>query len=247
MSIEAHLAALGLGEKKARVYLTLLHLGNASASEIARRSGVKRPTVYDLMSDLMHKKLVTETFSGRKRRFTAEDPANLAELPRQQAAVIERLMPELQSLYSRSPRKPKIRFYEGAEGVRRANEELLRSREKQYFYFGSVREMVEITGQAYLEDFVKRRVAAGITSHAIRVKNKEVSATCMKGSAGNKRNLRFFTQDIPGDIVGLYVFDNKVVISSALKESYGMVVESRELATLMKALWRMLWEVSTES
>jgi sugar-specific transcriptional regulator TrmB len=45
----------GLSEKEAKVYLTILELGTNIASTIARRSEIKRVTVYTILDDLKKK------------------------------------------------------------------------------------------------------------------------------------------------------------------------------------------------
>ena len=244
MEITKKLEQVGLGGKKAEVYVAILQLGQASVMQIAKKAGIKRPTTYDILDDLIARKLVTQTFKGKKRLFAAADPVNLKLMLQQQAETVATFLPELKSLYNLAAKKPQIRYFEGREGLRQVYEEILKSETKQQYYFGSIKEMVDVLGKEYLEDWVKRRIKAGIVSHAIRLKKKEVDIKEWGGGKSFLRNLRFFPIDIKEDITTLLIFDNKVVIMSGLAEGYGVLIESKELANTIRYIWQIVWQAS---
>jgi len=246
MDLGDHLARLGLAGKRGDVYLSLLRTGAASAMQIARSTGIKRPTVYDILAELTRMGLVAEGSPQGRRLFTAESPERLREMHERQAGHIEAVLPELQALYDQGPRRPRVRYYEGVEGIKFVNEEILTTRSGAYFWFGSIKEIVDVTGREYLENWVRRRIAKGIWSNSIRVKSKEPPDPYLRGGPANLRRLRFLPKPIAEDIAGLYIYDQKVAITSALKESYGLIIESRELAALLKVLWDCVWEVAEE-
>jgi sugar-specific transcriptional regulator TrmB len=244
MEIKQKLEEIGLSGKKADVYLSILQLGKATVVQIAKKAQIKRPTTYDLLEDLIAKNLITQSFSGKKRYFTAESPEALKSLLKKQEERIDQLLPELTSLFNIKPHKPKIRYFEGKEGLRQIYEEILKMETKEQFYFGSTKEMTDVLGREYLEDWVKRRIKANIVSHAIRIKSKEMPIK--EWGAGKEfiRYLKFFPTDIKEDITNLIIFDNKVAIVSALAESYGLIIESKELATTLKYIWKIVWATS---
>ena len=52
------LEEIGLSEKEANVYLAILKVGRGTAYKIARLAGVKTPTTYLMLDDLLKKGLV---------------------------------------------------------------------------------------------------------------------------------------------------------------------------------------------
>jgi len=246
MEIKQKLEEIGLTGKKADVYLAILQLGKATVVQIAKKAQIKRPTTYDILEDLVAKNLISQSFAGKKRYFVAESPEALKSLLKKQEEKVNQLMPELTSLFNITPHKPKIRYFEGREGLRQIYEEILKMETKQQFYFGSIKEMTDVLGREYLEDWVKRRIKAGIVSHAIRIKSKELPIK--EWGAGKEfiRDLKFFPIDIKEDITNLLIFDNKVAIVSALAESYGLIIESNELAATLKYIWQVVWRVSNK-
>ena len=74
MNIIDQLEKLGLNGRQAKVYLALLQLGTGTAIDIAKATRFKHPTVYDVLDVLKERALVTETFEGGRKLFSAEDP-----------------------------------------------------------------------------------------------------------------------------------------------------------------------------
>jgi sugar-specific transcriptional regulator TrmB len=68
------LMALGLTEKEALLYLALYKLGEATAYQIAKESGVKRPTVYVIMEELRRRGLALTIPHAKRQLFVAKDP-----------------------------------------------------------------------------------------------------------------------------------------------------------------------------
>lgn len=244
MEIAQKLAKIGLVGKKAEVYLAALQLGKSSVIQIAKKAGIKRPTTYDILEDLIAKSLIMQTFEGKKRLFVAQDPSSLKLMLKRQEDEVDELLPELNSFFNLTAKKPKIRYYEGIEGIRQIYEELLKMESREMFYFGSVKEMVDVVGKEYMDNWIKRRIKAKINSHAIRIKSKEIKAEMWGHGKEYFRDLKYFPTNIQEDIVNLIIFDNKVAIISALKESYGVIIESKELATTLKYIWQVVWQIS---
>lgn len=118
------LIKFGLSEKEAKVYLAALELGAETAQRIARKAGVNRATTYVILQGLMKKGLTSTFTKGKKTFFSAEPPEQLDHLLRKQEEDIfeqrrdlEKIIPELRALYNRAEGKPKVRFFEGEEGV----------------------------------------------------------------------------------------------------------------------------------
>ncbi|RLF14876.1 MAG: hypothetical protein DRJ66_05280 [Thermoprotei archaeon] len=67
------LRELGFSEYEASVYVALLDLGEATADEISKLSGVPLPRVYTVLDDLIRKGFVDVTI-GRPKRYFLIDP-----------------------------------------------------------------------------------------------------------------------------------------------------------------------------
>lgn len=60
------------------------------------------------------------------------------------------------------------------------------------------------------------------------------------------RRVRYLPAPISEDIAGLYLYDEKIAIISAVKENYAIIIESHDLFVLVKTIWQCLWNVAVE-
>ena len=246
MNLIEELGNLDLSRRQAKVYLSLLQLGSASAIELAKNTGFKHPTVYDVLDSLKERNLISENNDGKRRRFTAENPENFRERENRRQHSLENALPLLQELYAAGPRRPIVRVYQGIEGIRMVDEELLQVKSKEYFYFGSMQELSNTNDERYLRDYCKRRIERGIWSNSIRNRSSENTADYMQPGPHNLRRVRYLPQSISENVAELILYDGKIAVHSTLKENYAVTIESRELFILLKTIWDCLWQVSLE-
>lgn len=245
MNIRDKMEELGISRKASKVYLTLLKMGSGTVMDIAYKSDINRCTVYDLLESLSKRKLVTHAYKGKKRIFVAQSPESLNYSVQQQQSIVNDILPELNKYFEQAnTQKQRMEYHEGLEGIVYANDQILETTEKEYFYFGSVKEMTDIIGHYYLEDYVAKRVKKGIWSNAIRVKEKETDLAFMQSGKKNLRRVRFFPKKIDENVAALYITDSKVIVISSINEGFGLIIDSPELNVLMRMVWKMLWEVA---
>lgn len=244
MNLNEQLKILGFNDKKATLYCTLLKAQSLPAAELASLAGVKRTTAYSLLNELMEEGLAVVSFAHSKRVFTATPPENLQLRMQRQMAVLDETLPELNALYHRQPHKPRVRYYEGSEGVRRFHNELLQIGSGEYFYFGSMQGLIDVVGQPYLKSFVRKRVAKRIWSNAIRIREQEVDEPLILPGDENFRRARYISLPNNDKVVNMVLFEDKVAIISTSEENYVLIIESHELFAMMKTVWDYLWRAT---
>lgn len=245
MDVQSTLEELGLKGKKATVYLTVLKIGSGTATEIAALSSLKRPTCYDILDDLMGQGLVNQTHKGSRRYFSAEDPQRLLENHRAKEEKIKGVLPQLTAFYDNATNKPNVRYYDGIEGIKKAEFEILDSSDCEYYYFGSLQSLDSVLGKEFLQSLVEERVKRGIWSNALRIKAHEMEGMpFMQDGKKFLRRVRYMTYPIFGEIVTMTVTDKKLFITSSSKECYALIIESAELVNLMKVVWHSCWQAA---
>lgn len=68
------LISLGLSDKEAKIYIALYKIGEGTAYEVAKESGIKRPTVYILMESLRKRGLALVIPHAKKQLYVAKNP-----------------------------------------------------------------------------------------------------------------------------------------------------------------------------
>lgn len=217
IKLEQSLIEVGLSEKEAGVYIALLSLGRGTVSMISRRANINRTTGYDILDSLLAKGLVSISGKEPKQEYSAEPPENLnrfitEEIKKKHNALkkTEILIPELKSIHNVTDR-PRVRFYEGSDGLIEVYEDTLTSHEPIRAY-ATVDDMHEGLPN-YFPKYYKRRASAGIHIRAIipdtqigrerKAKDNEE----MRESALVSAEKYYFSPEIN-------IYDNKVMIAS---------------------------------
>jgi len=242
MKVEKVLQELGLTKNKGVVYIAALNTGKGSALDIAKRAGLPRTTTHEILQYLVALGLISYVSKGRKRVYSAEPPTKLRALLQEKERILETTLPELSSLFNTTGIRPKVRFYEGIAGVKTVFEDTLTVSTKLLRGILSMEDLYKIPGKDFMDDYVKRRVGAGIKLKVIRSEQKEVEET-WPFSAQEARELHYAPQDMIFPMT-IYIYDKKVGIIATQKENFGMIIESEDFYTTFKNLFEVMWQVT---
>jgi sugar-specific transcriptional regulator TrmB len=242
MDLETTLEQIGVTGRRAKFYLAALELGEAPVHAVARKAGLQRTTAYDVLARLTEEKLVTSVQKRGKVYVAAEDPRRLLRLFDERQQALATILPELQSLYNRSGIKPKIRYYEGREGLATVFADTLECHSKQLSAILSMADLREAPGNE--EEYIAERVRRGIQLRVIRSPAKELGDDLWPTSAAELRELRYAPR---GTIFSMttWIYDDKVSMISSSRENFGMIIESAEFSQTMTNLFTVLWTAST--
>ena len=245
MSLENNLKQLGLEEKEAKVYLAALELGPTNIQNLAKKSEIKRSTLYEIIRNLKEQDLLTESPKGKRKIFIAAEPENLKRSIKLKEQLLNDILPELKSLNNIGFVKPKITFYEGREGFQKIYLDSLETKEKSICAIAPSKLIVDIVGEdfsnKYVEERAKRKIQTKlihITSNATRYKYLDP-----KSFPKTLRSVRF----TPSELVfnnAIVIYGNSVAIMSNKKEGFGFVVESADYAQTMRVFYDLLWNIS---
>ena len=247
MELRKQLEQFGLEEKKAEVYLACLELGPSPVQAIAQKTGIKRTTIYDVIGSLINQGLITQTVKGKKSLYVAENPEIIKALLQKKEKELDQILPELKSLHFIPGAKPKIKYYEGVEGVKKVLEDTLTSKEKVLRAILPIKDIIGVVGEEYFDDYTQKRIRLGYSLNSIRPEAKELAKTVGKyqwvTSKKDRREVRFPPKNFVFSMT-MYLYDNKVLLISSKKENFGMIIESQEFAGNQRALFEVLWQAS---
>src|SRR3989344_8883452 len=154
--LETTLQQLGLDEKQATVYLDLLQVGKDTAFNIAKRTKLKRSTVYVKLDELNLKSLVEPVKTAKTTLYRANTPKKILDLLDFRKKQAEEVLPTLLSLYKSETDRPRIQIYEGADAVSKVYEEAMSAMSDggEILTFGTVAFMKEY-GEAKIKSYIK--------------------------------------------------------------------------------------------
>ena len=235
--IEQILKRFGFSANESWVYIAALELGTASAQDIAKKAGLKRTTVYSVLSYLVNRGVVSKTVHRNKTRFVAEPPEKLLSLIGEIQTSISNILPELEAVYNKSEAKPKIIFYEGTNAIHQVYEDTLK--EKPI-------EILEWNTNAFFERFpkeynyIEKRTDLGIRARRIA---GEGSLWDSMHKMFDKRELAE-TIIVPAELfdpqIEVNIYNNKVAFMN-YAENMSVIIESKPIADAMRQAYELSW------
>jgi sugar-specific transcriptional regulator TrmB len=241
--LKLNLQSFGFSEKEADVYIALLELGRGTITEISRKAGINRTTGYDVLSSLANKGVASVSGKEPKQEYAAEPPGAITVYLKREAEKItenieksEEMRHDLNLLHAYRNR-PKVRFYEGKEGLQHVYEDTLTSSETIRAY-ASV-EDVHAALPGYFPSYYKRRAKKGISIRAIFPKT-EAAMELQTHDVEEKRETVFVPEDTYNFSPEINIYDNKVMIAS-WREKMGVIIESKEIADALKKTYELAW------
>ena len=246
MDLKTSLEQIGLKENQIKTYLTLLQMGEANIQEIAAKTKIKRTTTYSILDVLVAKGLVVFVDKGYHRAYYAENPKKVSlyfqekqrEIKDQEKRFSD-ILPELNSLYNVHATKPKIRFYEGVEGLKQIFEETLELKKGEETLAYSSAELVHDYLDEYIKDYLVRRATKGITQRAIVKDSPEARVHQKNDKVELRKTIIIDGEKFPfSNEINIYA--NKLSIIS-YKELLGVIIESGEISKTQKAIFELAW------
>lgn len=119
------LQKIGFSKNQAKVYVTLLEAGSATAGELAVKSMVHRSNVYDALDQLIEQGLISYINKGPTRVYMPTNPENIKERLKEKEALFDNILPDLKSRY-RSEKKAHVQVFEGLQGLKTISDGYLR-------------------------------------------------------------------------------------------------------------------------
>lgn len=239
------LSLFGLTDKQIKIYIALLELGTSIVTDIANKAGINRSTTYVILEELVGKGLVSTLNEKAKRRYTADPPERLIQLLEEEARnaaqavnMARQILPELKSIYTGIGIKPRVSFYEGEEGLISVYEDTLTSSETIRAY-ASIENMHEALGN-YFPAYYQRRAGKGISIRSVHPDTPEARERVTHDS-GEARDSALVPHDEYNFSPEINIYDNKIAFMS-LREKFGLIIESEELASAMKKIFELSWQ-----
>ncbi len=246
MKLTSKLQLLGLNQKEAKIYLASLELGEATIQEIASQARLKRPSLYHVIKDLIRRELMYSVVRERKRKFVAADPSELEKIVRRHDEVLKEAIPELKAFTGTAAlTKPKMRLYEGLDGVKVVYQDILETK-KSVKAFSGVKMGYQALG-SFANEYIKERIKNNIPIKLI-APNDFWGREHQKKDKESKRETRLISKDKFPFEMEASIYGNKVNFVGFKKgRLIGVIIENPEIARTMESIFDFAWECAEKS
>lgn len=256
--ILSSVAQAGLSEKEAQVYSVLAELGGAFPSKIAEATKLNRSTVYKILLDLSVKGLVNEIEKKNKLYYQIEKPDRLVRYAKSQVTIAndnleaaQKLIPELEGLYSNFNGKTKITYYEGPEGILSIYTDHISVKKKyEMLAIAYAADLEIVLPPKFFEHYRRTKEKIGIITRGIITESPLNLSFNDRLYGGYKKEITPNIRFIPGiefpfkgemTIYGT----NKVSIVNFDKEHLtGLIIEDTTIYNMMRTIFELAWKGS---
>lgn len=238
--IQSTLTSLGLDEREQKVYLALLEMGEALQLPLAKKVGIKRTSLRELLPSLIRRGVIVESVQGKRKYLVAADPSTLIHrLEAQTAAALESL-PALLALQNQHTTKPQVFFYEGIEGVKQVYRKTLEVG-KPLYSFVDVSAMDPELERWAIEEYVPEREQRQIIVKNIISDSPRQSAVIP--NTRYRQNKLMPRESFPFSME-VAVFGEWVMMNHLHgTEPSSVLIKSSSLADTLKGIHQALWSL----
>ena len=244
-TIQKTLILLGLDLKEIKFYETCVKLGPATINEVAKQSRLQRSTAYLIAQNLSDKGFVEEDLTGYKKKIFTIEPKKLLQLLASKQRVLRRQelelkenLPELQTFYNQSEIRPKVKVYEGNNGLLKVWKDILSTKGEVLIWTNQQTDNL-VFGQEKHVNFIQERVRKGIKARVLAMSNKE-GKELQKLDSKSLRETKLLPQSMNFS-AETYIYDNKMAILDYNRDIIGVIVESVPMVQSHKAVFELIW------
>jgi len=236
------LTFLGLTENEARVYLASLELGESTVARIARKAELKRTTTSSIVDALKERGLMYASKNRGRNVYNAVNPKKFKEDVAAKQQSLDALLPELLSIANAIEHKPKVRFYEGFEGIKEAHHLTLEQKDYELLFWVSEASLTHEHEEYWFRVYQPKRIENKIFMRAI-VPDTKAPRWSQNTDEEVLRKVRVDRAEHYKPQSEVILFGSRSLLITSLKEQISLVIESPFLYATLKSIFESHWRL----
>lgn len=236
---ENDLLRLGFSDKEARVYLALIHYGASPASTLARRTHIKRTSMYDVLNALLSKNIIRTYKQGLHTYFVIDDVNKLLLHEKQRLHLAESLVKNLKASQHLNP-GIQVHHYKGIEGYREMYEDILRSDPGELLGWVNLDTFLAAIDPKREKEWTKERVGKNIRARLIMQKT-ELTRAFKKDDPHHLRETRFFPPEQKFATTCL-LYKGFIAFFDSREDITGIRIHHQELFQMQRSIFEINWD-----
>jgi len=249
--IDKTLEKLGLKDEEIKTFLFLLENGEQTAGNLAKKTGLSRPSLYGFLKKLKGDGLVIESLKDGVKTFLAVSKEKIDAFLDQKIDELNKGKSDIEKLFAtiqtgKITTSPRFQFFEGKDGVQYVLRDILLYRDIKTKSYWPIKAIIDLLSENFFSELNKERIRRHIYVQAIWPENQKVDIKkhpYMGSSEKFFREIRMAPKDIDFSM-GYWIYENKVAFISSKKESFGFIIESKEFAEMMTSQHEAIWKLS---
>lgn len=241
----------GLTSGEAKVYLSLLELGQSSITNIVTKSGVSTSKSYDILNRLEEKGLASHVLISGVKYFKAASPDRIIENleskereVKQTLTAIKEIIPTLIKKQKEKENDEEAEIYVGMKGLISVfNEEtkwMEQTKGKSYAIGLTTGGKAGKQIDQYFERMQHKRDKLKLKTYIIASKNAKGLFPYLEKS--KQCSIKYL--EAGSEMVSMNTYSDKIIIAIYSKKPFLFVIKSKDLAKDFKEYFQSLWKTA---
>lgn len=229
----------GLDRSEVEIYLTLIKLGKASVGVLAKKSKIKRTSIYDILHRLIAHGLVSSVSEEGVNYYTPKNPESLLDTISEQEQALSKLLPSLIWVSSNPNIKTKVEYFTAHNTVEMIYADTLKLKGDHFYGIvaGSGEENLEMP---YINSYIKKRVANKISMDQILQSTEKINYSKLQNQK-QLRNLKLLPANFPIDSSICIYAKNKVAFIS-YNDTTAVKIIDKQVYNTFKSIYKIAWD-----
>jgi len=239
MDIEYVLCEYGLTDKEIKVYITLLPLGLVTLQEVSSKIDLPRTTVYNTLSYLSNKGLVSNILKDKVKHYQAVDPNKLIDNVNNLKHLVSSILPDLKKIKNNEFNSSSAQIFQGTKGLTTILTDIFEHNQMIY-YFGSYSLSKELL-KHQPDHFRTIRLDRHIPAKIIIEPYAEPSFNTKEYKKITDMRFSNIMKEFPCMI---FIYGDKLAMYTLEKDIIGVIINNSEISKAMKIVFDMFWKQS---
>jgi len=230
-----------LTDKEAEVYLANYKLGESLAARISQISGIKRPTTYVELENLIKKGLVSQTTRKGLKYYTAVNPKVILNKIEENKIEFEKSLPDILALATMTEKKTSVKYFEGEEGIKEVYRDTVDKPNKEMLTWFSATKTVG--NESFQEKYyIPERQKKKIWVRAIVPNDPQIKPYLAKNNEQLRRThvIDQSKYNLANEII---MYDENKVAILNYTDKIGIMINSLKVHDSMKQIFEIMWEM----
>ena len=225
-----------LSDNEIKVYFSILENPKSNISNISRKSGIKRTTVYPYLESLLEKWFITKAVKWKIIVYIPENPKNIITIFEKKKKLLEKSIPFLSDLFQNKNNSNIIQVFSWKSAVNNMYDLLAESTTDIYTFFSPER-YFKIYSEEDSMDFNMAVYKNNVKLYDL-VEDNEVWRNYVKSVSHNAKVL---PKDFDNVWMDMLILEDKVIFVS-FDTMTAILIQDKTIHSLMKTMYSFIWK-----
>jgi len=232
------LEAAGLTKNESKIYKLLIQLNKSNVTDLAKKTGIHRRSVYDVLMRLSDKGLVSYMIADGVKVYAANNPKILKTIIEKRKQAIDEALPNLEKIFQENAQKKSTKFFMGKKGIRNILDDQL-NQKSEILVLGGSKYAPKLLREYFPKyNFIreKKKIPLKIIYSGKQAEEK-IKAERLKLAKTKK-----LPENTGGDIAINIYGDNVALLMWNLDNPFAILIHEKEVADSFRDYFNFIWK-----